>query len=1019
MVRRYTPEVATTSRGLDCLDDATIVAFLDGELGRERLAEVNAHVDRCASCLSLVAALGRVEGDEVREGSERYEIRGEVGSGGMGQVFLAFDTVLGREVALKCVRSGPEDRAAARRFEREMELTAQLQHPSIIPVYDAGLFPDGSRYFAMRLVEGRTLDAALGEATSFEQRMALVPSIRRACEAVAYAHERAVIHRDLKPANVLIGPFGETVVLDWGLAKHLGEDEADAESFHSDIDDEGMTRPGAVMGTRGYIAPEVARGEPADARSDVFSLGKVLQRLLVEVQGSREVVADLEAVIERATATDPASRYLDASGLCDDLQRFESGQTVSARDYSLRSRVRRFARAHRRAIVLSTSFVALGVLAGLAAASLGGAGGPEPCSGAEAALEGVWNDERREAGRRAFAAVGRPYADDAWARAEVELDGYASAWTSEHTEACRAHARGELSSELLDLRMGCLDRAAVSLGATTELFARADSGVARKADELADALPPLQWCSDPEVLRASVVPPQAEDAEAVETAREHLARAQSLGTAIRFEEAAKEIDAAREALAGTRYEPVRTELALAEGSLLCDRGDYAQAEEILAEAVRLGMKFGQREEVRRALVEMAAALRELGEARVALRSISVLEGLSQGSPSAQATFHSALANTLGRAGDWARAENEHQAALAIRRGMLEPDPQAIARSRKGLARAYQALGDPERAEAEMRAALRGLSEAKGPDHPETASVQTDLASLLDGLGKYEEAEVEARAAVGVLERSLSPDHPDTCVARNTLGNILFARGTLDEAEAEYRAVLACSTDGDGAANVRLAATANNLANLLFLQNRFEEAETEYRGALNLALSTIGAEHPTIALYRNSLANALASVGRFAEAGVEYRAALELQVATLPPGNPEIATTRTNLGNSLLAQERYDDALTEFREALGIYERGLGSDHPLVATVKSNIGHALLALDRAEEAETFAVDAWTLRSRGDASPSQRGTTAFLLARIHRRTGARAQSKAMAAEARKAFTEAGDASELEALDAWQAG
>lgn len=369
---RYHREVTTgSSTGPGCLSDAEVAAFVGGELSPAARAEAEAHLDTCPICLNLVAALGRAETRETPEDPERYTISREVGAGGMGQVFEAYDAVLGRNVALKCVLRGADDHAVTRRFEREMALTARLQHPSIIPVYDAGHFPDGGRYFAMRLVEGSTLDQTLAEANSDEARLALVPSIRRACEAVAYAHDQAVVHRDLKPANVLIGPFGETVVLDWGLAKDLSEPEASSTSV-ADVPggDEGQTRPGAVMGTRGYIAPEVARGEPADRRGDVFALGKTLSKMLpasereVGPRALSEALADLRAIVERATATDPAGRYADAGALCEELRRFEAGQTVEARDYTARTLVARFVRRHRLPVALVAVFLSVSAIAG-------------------------------------------------------------------------------------------------------------------------------------------------------------------------------------------------------------------------------------------------------------------------------------------------------------------------------------------------------------------------------------------------------------------------------------------------------------------------------------------------------------------------------------------------------------------------------------------------------------------------------------------------------------------------------
>ncbi len=373
---------ADTISDPDCLDEPTVLVYLAGTLDEADRLVAEAHIDGCGSCLALVAALGRGRASETSSGrelrAERYEVRREIASGGMGQVFEAYDGVLGRNVALKCVRPGSENRAAARRFQREMALTARLQHPSIIPVYDAGRFPDGSRYFAMRLVEGQPLDVAIANANTMAERLALVPVVRRVCEAAAYAHQQSVIHRDLKPANVLIGPFGETVVLDWGLAKDLEETSGDSqgESMNPDVAmDEGATRPGAVMGTAGYIAPEVARGEMADTRADVFSLGMVLHKVLSRAsegpseagQGARsfgEATADLGAIVECATADDPSDRYSTAGELCEDLRRFEAGQTVAARDYSLRHRARRFVRRHRLPVGLGAFVIVFSVLAG-------------------------------------------------------------------------------------------------------------------------------------------------------------------------------------------------------------------------------------------------------------------------------------------------------------------------------------------------------------------------------------------------------------------------------------------------------------------------------------------------------------------------------------------------------------------------------------------------------------------------------------------------------------------------------
>src|SRR5260221_5685570 len=208
----------------------------------------------------------------------RYRLGVELGRGGMGRVVEAFDTQLGRAVALKEVlpRAGE---SVDRRFQREVPITARLEHASIVPRYDAGTMPDGRPFYVMRRVTGRPLDELITRARDLPERMALLPNLLAAMDAVAHAHRRGIIHRDLKPANILVGELGETVVIDWGLAKVVGEnviDEAEPEITEPLVPtaaDSLKTQVGSVFGTPGFMAPEQARGEELGPRSDVYALG--------------------------------------------------------------------------------------------------------------------------------------------------------------------------------------------------------------------------------------------------------------------------------------------------------------------------------------------------------------------------------------------------------------------------------------------------------------------------------------------------------------------------------------------------------------------------------------------------------------------------------------------------------------------------------------------------------------------------------------------------------------------------
>ena len=190
----------------------------------------------------------------------RYTLGSEIARGGMGRVVEATDAVLGRTVALKEALSNDAD--AIRRFHRETRITARLEHPSIVPVHDAGTSPAGSPFYVMRKISGRPLEQLVAGAETIEDRLALLPHVVAAANAIAHAHGRGIVHRDIKPANILVGGHGETVVIDWGLAKALDEpnDDDTAPTTVTSDDDDLKTRAGSVFGTPGFMPPEQLLG---------------------------------------------------------------------------------------------------------------------------------------------------------------------------------------------------------------------------------------------------------------------------------------------------------------------------------------------------------------------------------------------------------------------------------------------------------------------------------------------------------------------------------------------------------------------------------------------------------------------------------------------------------------------------------------------------------------------------------------------------------------------------------------
>jgi eukaryotic-like serine/threonine-protein kinase len=368
-----------------CPSDEELASLVDGRLGPVALAHLHAHALDCPSCSELLAQLARVsEGESSRaaagESRSVYTLGDRLARGGMGVVYRATDAALGRMVALKFLAD--ENAASPQleaRFLREVRITARLQHPSIVPIYQSGRWPSGEVFYAMKLISGRSLREHLDDARGLPERLALLPHVLAAVDAVAYAHEQRVIHRDLKPANIMAGPFGETAVIDWGLAKALGEDDdaTGPPARVGGVDEAGVTRPGTAMGTPGYVAPEQARGDWVDARADVFALGAILQQLLTGTPPHRGAVHsaaappaahDLAAIAAKAMAVNAADRYPSARELAADLRRFATGQLVGAQQYSIGRLVRRFVGRHR--LVLTVAMALLLVLAGSQALSL-------------------------------------------------------------------------------------------------------------------------------------------------------------------------------------------------------------------------------------------------------------------------------------------------------------------------------------------------------------------------------------------------------------------------------------------------------------------------------------------------------------------------------------------------------------------------------------------------------------------------------------------------------------------------
>jgi WD40 repeat protein len=346
--------IAKAARGAGRLDDAE--SGDDGDDGDDEIAQLAA------------------------DDPERYQQVSEHARGGLGRVVRAVDRRLGRTVAVKeLLRHDPANEA---RFLREAMITARLEHPGIVPVHEAGRWPNGDPYYVMKLVEGRTLKELIAEGATLRERLGLLPHVIAVADAVGYAHSEQVIHRDLKPSNVIVGSFGETIVVDWGLARDRKRDVPEpSEDILTAAGSGCSTVSGKVVGTPAYMSPEQARGDVVDERADVYALGAVLYEVLAgsppHADTTPQAVLDrviagpprplrmvvpsvpgeLATIVRKAMARDPDARYPNAIAVAEDLRRFTTGKLVSAHSYSTWDLFRKKLARHRGVVAVAVASV--------------------------------------------------------------------------------------------------------------------------------------------------------------------------------------------------------------------------------------------------------------------------------------------------------------------------------------------------------------------------------------------------------------------------------------------------------------------------------------------------------------------------------------------------------------------------------------------------------------------------------------------------------------------------------------
>jgi serine/threonine protein kinase len=813
----------------------------------ERIADAGlhaslAHVPPVRPAEDPYATRGPAVGTATSSGL-RFRILRPHARGGMGEVLIARDEELHREVALKQIQERLADDPQSRaRFVVEAEITGALEHPAIVPVYGLGAYPDGRPYYAMRFVQGDSLTEAIGRfyqaegprrdpgerAVAFRKLLGRFIDV---CNAIEYAHSRGVLHRDLKPGNILLGKYGETLVVDWGLAKALegspplrggpSEDRRGAAGYSP-----GLTQAGSAIGTPAYMSPEQAAGrlDQLGTACDVYGLGATLYFLLTgqapfadrPERGVGEILqrvqrgdfppprkingrapAALEAVCAKAMALEPEARYASPRALADDVEHWLADEPVSAHREPVRARLGRWARRHR-VLVASAAVLLVTAVAALTAGLV---------------LLGRKQAEvvqQRNAARRArdqAEAINKFLVDDLLGAARPEGLGRDVLM---RTVLDRAARQVETSFPDQPEVEAAVRLAIGDSYRSLSLYEQAEPHLRRALELRREHLGP----DDPETL-------QAIDSLVVMLSywNRKLAEAEILGR--------DNLEARRQVL-GSEHPDTLTSLQTR--AYLCQiQGKHVKADRLYRECLE-------------------AKQRVLG-----------LEHPS--------TLYTAFL----------LAQNLYQSGKLDEAGRL------------------------------LSKVLEAHRRVLGPEHPQTLYSLNDLALVRQDQNKLDDAEQLFRQTLEIGSRVWGAQHQETLTVIDNLAVLLGTRGKLDEAERLQRRALEGRQRVLGIENPQTLTSLGNLAVLLQNQAKLPEAEKLFRDELRLRRKLLPAGDPNLAPTLVGLGDVLTRLNRAREAEPLLREAVQIRRKALAKGDWRTANAESVLGACLLALGRHEEA----------------------------------------------------------------------------------------------------------------
>ena len=946
---------------------------------------------------------------------QRFRILRPHARGGLGAVFVALDGELNREVALKQILDHHADDPTSRqRFLIEAEITGGLEHPGIVPVYGLGTYDGGRPYYAMRFIRGDSLKEAIEEfhrpgrdADPGVRSLELRKLLRRftdVCNAIEYAHSRGILHRDIKPGNVIVGRHGETLVVDWGLAKPLGKAGVVAEGgervlIPSSASGSAETLPGSALGTPAYMSPEQAAGdiEHLGPRSDVYSLGATLYSLLTakapfggdvgEVlrkvqkgdflrprQLDPSIDPALEAICLKAMATRPEDRYPTCRALADDVERWAADEPVTAWREPLARRARRWAKRNRTAV--TAAVVAL-------VASLAGLGAVTAvqtrANGALAAKNGELT--------RANLRVTKANADLADANTKVEARFELA------REAIRAFQDGVNEDDMLkgEELKGLRNKLLRSAGGFYEKLEKLLQGQTDRPSRaiLAQSYFELGDLTDKIGIKS----------EALAVHKKALAIRRELASGADVDSNAK-LNLSRS--------------LNATGWLCATTGDNAGALSSCEEALAL-----------------SGPLAEGPGATDAARDVL-------------GSSHSRIGSLLSRIGKTADALESYRRAHAIYQKLADENP-AVTEFRSRLAMSQNDIGTFQSGTGKTADALESYRRAHAiyqklaDENPAVtefrsrlAMSQNDIGGLQSNTGKTADALESYRRAIAIQQK-LAEENPavtefrsSLAVSHNNIGYLQWSIGHPADALESYRRAIAIQqklAEENPAVTEfrsRLALSHNHIGYLQSSIGHPADALESYRRA-HAIQQKLAEENPAVtefrsrlALSHNSIGWVQSTTGKTDEALESYRLALEI-LQKLVDDNPAVTEFRRSLAIShrnigLLQKDagKTGEALESYRLALEILQK-LVDDNPAVTEFRRSLADSFLAIGYlrmnsgrlAEAAEEFAREASILEKLASDNPSVPGyrsdlanclnNSAALLLRLGRHSDARIRSE----------------------------